>query len=656
MRKGIGAAALGISALSLIQPCSAQSEQELEKVVVTATRFPEEEGNTIQPRRVVISREEIERSGAQSVGDLLKVLGGVYAPVSLNGNRNTPFDIRGFGENSDRNTLVLVDGVRISENELSSAYTGSISPSSIERIEILRGGAGAVLYGEGATGGTINIITRSPGADGIHGGAALGHGDFDTSEYSAYLSAAAGPLSIRVEGASMDSYNYRQHNHDETSSGGITTRLAFERGEIRLRASTERERVELPGALSLAQFYDDPRQANPGSLTDGSFSTVDRQGAFASYRISELEFSADLARTDRHSDFVQFGFPSTYSAHTQEFSPRVRWSHDFGAIRNILIAGLDWTWWQSDRPSQTHADQDSEAAYLQEQIEFPSGTKLVVGGRHERFRKHTDFAFAPADDGTQSVNAWQTMLSQPIGGAWTASASFGQSYRIPNVDDNAARISTQLLNPQRSHDAELGLAWKRETAQLAINLFQHRVHDEIAFDSAATTCFGGGFCGFGANRNLSPTRRTGIELDGRLQLTSWASVSARYTYIRARFVDGDLNGQSVAGRELTLVPKQRFSLRANFVPWDGGSLQMGMLAVTRQRFSGDYANDCPREIPGFSIFDARIAHRIGAAELSLSAGNLTNRKYFDTGFCSFGAVSVYPQAGRQVMARIKIDL
>jgi iron complex outermembrane receptor protein len=57
--------------------------------------------------------------------------------------------------------VIVLDGVRLSENELSNAILSTIPIDSVERIEITRGGA-SVLYGDGATGGVVNIVTRRP--------------------------------------------------------------------------------------------------------------------------------------------------------------------------------------------------------------------------------------------------------------------------------------------------------------------------------------------------------------------------------------------------------------------------------------------------------------------------------------------------------------
>lgn len=128
----------------------------LPTVVVTGTRF--EQGIGDDPVRTnVITAEEIMRSGARFLGEVLEQQTSIQL-IDNSGSPNRQIDLRGFGMTGDQNTLILLDGQRITENELASADLASIPLDSVERIEIIRG-SGAVLYGRGATGGTINIIT-----------------------------------------------------------------------------------------------------------------------------------------------------------------------------------------------------------------------------------------------------------------------------------------------------------------------------------------------------------------------------------------------------------------------------------------------------------------------------------------------------------------
>ena len=120
--------------------------------------------------------------------------------------------MRGFGIFGDQNTLVLLDGRRISENEQTTVNWSAIPLAAIERIEILRG-SGAVLYGGGATGGTINIITKAPRA-----GRALGLAATAASAPTARTrrapaaTSAATASALRMHGAHFDTDNYRDNN------------------------------------------------------------------------------------------------------------------------------------------------------------------------------------------------------------------------------------------------------------------------------------------------------------------------------------------------------------------------------------------------------------------------------------------------------------
>src|SRR5712664_1480853 len=126
-------------------------------VVITATRFPDSKRD-LPVGVTVITADDIRKSASSNLGDILAQFG-LLQIRDLAGTQNPQLDLRGFGITGDQNTLVLLDGLRLSESELVSAQLSSIPLESIERIEIVRGG-GAVLYGGGASGGTINIITR----------------------------------------------------------------------------------------------------------------------------------------------------------------------------------------------------------------------------------------------------------------------------------------------------------------------------------------------------------------------------------------------------------------------------------------------------------------------------------------------------------------
>ncbi len=125
-------------------------------LTITASRVPEKK-SAVSANLTVIDREEIERSGATTVGDLIaeKGIGHIHKyPGAL-----TTIGIRGFrtethGNDLQGHVLVLLDGRRAGTGNLAKLMT-----KNVERIEIIRG-PGAVQYGSGGMGGVVNVITR----------------------------------------------------------------------------------------------------------------------------------------------------------------------------------------------------------------------------------------------------------------------------------------------------------------------------------------------------------------------------------------------------------------------------------------------------------------------------------------------------------------
>src|SRR5665213_2247912 len=140
----------------------------LDTVAVVASRT----GSGEATRAVdVITRDDIARSTAHDVAELLSERMG----VDVYGRSAAQADISLRGSTAEQ-TLVLVDGVRVSDVQSSHyALDLAVPLNAIERVEILRG-AGSAMYGPDGIGGVINIVTRrdARGADAAVRGGAFG--------------------------------------------------------------------------------------------------------------------------------------------------------------------------------------------------------------------------------------------------------------------------------------------------------------------------------------------------------------------------------------------------------------------------------------------------------------------------------------------------
>lgn len=150
---------------------------ELDTIVVTASRTQESLRNVGQ-NISIITAEEIERSGATSVTDLLKKIGiQVYNDGAASyGNEGVVIrcgrsSMHGFDIAGD--ILVLVDGHRTG-----SDFLGNVGLGNTERIEVIRG-PGSVQYGAAAMGGVINVITKR-GGETPEASVEVGLGSWDT--------------------------------------------------------------------------------------------------------------------------------------------------------------------------------------------------------------------------------------------------------------------------------------------------------------------------------------------------------------------------------------------------------------------------------------------------------------------------------------------
>jgi iron complex outermembrane receptor protein len=127
--------------------------------VTTASRTPEQVWKT-SAAIFVITQDDIQRSGATTIPDALRLAPGVE--VARIDSNKWSIGIRGFGSRLSRNVLVLIDGRTVYTTLLAGTYweVQNVLMEDIERIEVIRG-PGATIWGPNAVNGVINIITKS---------------------------------------------------------------------------------------------------------------------------------------------------------------------------------------------------------------------------------------------------------------------------------------------------------------------------------------------------------------------------------------------------------------------------------------------------------------------------------------------------------------
>jgi iron complex outermembrane recepter protein len=650
-------------------------------VVITAPRFPEEV-RRLPASVTVITAADIERSAARTLPELLQQeVGFTMKDFYGNNAAYTSIDLRGFGVTGPQNTLILLDGRRLNDFDLSGVQWPAIPLASIERVEIVRG-SGGVLYGDGATAGIVNIVTRSPLTPGrsleLMGRAA----SFDTLEGQVYGAHGGGAFGINGSVHGYESDGYRRNNRHEQQNNTLNLRWALWRGSLDLRFGTDQQDIRLPGgrfvqpSIGLDEYSSDPR----GAATPLDYASRDGTRARLSLlqRFGNVELSAGLDTRDKDQrSFFDFGgFPS-YRADDlslRSFTPRLK-----ASLRNhTLVGGVDLHYWEyrsrrTDRPenlgrptNRVAIDQDTLGIYLQDTIELTPSTIATLGWRRERAEYTGEdvvdagapacffCAAAPSVREKQKQRAWEVGLRQWVGREWSVFGRAGRAFRFVNAEevyenDVFFAPQFQILRPQVARTHEGGIEWRGHASALRASLFRIEVSDEIHLDAFTT--------GVG-NTNLPPSRRQGLELEGRTRLGP-VGVNAGYAYTEAKFREGTLAGSPfvigtdipLEGRTVPLVPEHKLNLG---VFWDMAArtrLSAAFTAVSDQFMDNDEPNTLGRKIPAYYLVDLKLTQAFSWGRIAAMVNNLLDEKYYDYAVRSqFAATpdrySVYPLPGR----------
>ncbi len=685
------AAVCAVALVSAFVSPSLRAQQD-DVLVVSATRFPDD-ARRLPASVTVLSADDIAKSAAKTLPDLLSEQVGVTLKDFYGNNAAlTSIDLRGYGVTGPQNTLILLDGRRITDIDLSSVQWAAVPLSSIERIEILRG-TGAVLYGDGASAGVINIVTRSPLQPGAHAEMVGRAGSYNTREGRFTGSVANEHFGLNASVYGFSSDGYRANNRNEQANYSTNMRWGGKDTSVDLNFGIDRQDLRLPGArriqpsIGLDEYASDPR----GAQTPLDYAS--RDGARAALKLShrlgeaELSLGIDYRDKDQRSYFDQGGFP-IYRADALKvtsLTPRARIPFTLGSISHRLTIGADVHAWRYDRRSanlpenvaqpvnRVRVAQDRSAFYLQDSIQLTESTGLTLGWRRERVKISGNdtvdatapgFFFnaaAPQASDAQRQDAWEIGLRHAFGAGWSGFARAARSFRFVNVDEiyeNDAFFAPQfqILRPQHALTHEVGAEWRRTGFSLRAALFRSDVTDEIHLDPFTT--------GVG-NTNLPPSRRQGIELNGTWKASDTLGLTAGYAYTDARFLEGVLPGSgfatnvSIAGKRVPLVPQHKLNLGLS---WDVApqTRVSGALAYVSSQFvDNDEANSLGAKIPAYTVVDIKATRTLGGVRLGLAVNNLLDEKYYNYAVRSaFTAdrYAVYPLPGRTFMLSAEFKL
>lgn len=609
---------LGAALFPTLPPVFADTSTE--ETIVTGYRF--NDPAAYLPRAVtVIDRAQIERSAATNLVQLLRQAAVVDISDSVGNGVTASVGVRGISGNA--NVLVLVDGRRLNNADLSDPDLLSIATGDIERVEILPGSAGA-LYGDNAVGGVVHVITRNPqdfsaglyakgGSDDLHNYRGVVSDHFDSG------------VDYRLSFEKRDGDGYRESTHLNYDNYLLNLGWNYHGGRVFVEAQEVANDHLLPGSLSAAQVEANRKQAS-GFLDIRTDTSVRRVGI--NQRVGEnWLLIAELTERDFDSDSP--GFSVTFGNSNVEierrvrtFNPRVRGQAgiadvvigidieevDFASVISSDAFGVD----------NSRFDRHTESVYAQITVPLSHAVHLTAAGRHQRLdsdvvaTSSSVFSIPVATTIRDREDAFQVGVAWQVNEAWKLYVNRDENFRFALPDEQVSVFSgTKILNTQQGVSWELGAQWQQAAWKIDANLFELRLNNEIGFDPLE------GF--FGENTNFDDTRRRGLNVAMDWQPAAEFDIRTQYQYLEAEFETGRYQGNIVPR-----VPRQSATLLAGWQPISGLSVQAEV------RYNGEryveFANTAGKE-GGYTLFNLAAVYRWQNWQASVRVDNLTAKRY-----------------------------
>jgi vitamin B12 transporter len=384
---------------------------------------------------ILIDRDAIELSGASDPGDILRFHAGLDLGRNGGPGQTTAVFIRGANSNQ---TLVMVDGVRINPGTIGLAALQSINPSSIERIEVVKGPRSA-LWGTDAIGGVINVITRREASD--RWTAEAGYGAYDTQQASLNGGMSLGPAQLGLGVAWIDSQGFPTRSDDNVDRGFHNlSGTATLRGDVG------------PADVALSYW----RAAGTTDYSDYLLAPVDQD--FANSTVA-LRVGVPL-RDTLSANFTASHFDDSIDQNQSADYLRTR--------RDTIDAQLDWR--VSSQTLSTGAMVTQErAASRSYGDQFKSDTNTVNLYVQDQLAvgPHRALAAVGYTDHETAGDAWTWNLEY---GYMLANATLlyglgGTGYRVPDATDRYGYGGNPDLVPESSFNLEAGVRHRFSGAQ-----------------------------------------------------------------------------------------------------------------------------------------------------------------------------------------------
>ncbi|MDD5614362.1 MAG: TonB-dependent receptor, partial [Candidatus Omnitrophica bacterium] len=519
----------------------------------------------------VFSANDIEKSGAETLLGFLRKVGGINVSDWYGTGVKASVDMMGFGETASSNLLLLINGKRANDIDMSGIDWTQVSIRNIERIEVLKGG-GTVLYGDNAAGGVINIITKKPFSEKLSGSLEVKLGSYSSDLESLEVQQKTDKLSLYLNAAHSGTNGYRKNSH--YFSDNLSTYLEFnfqENSAVFLDLGYHRYRYGLPGALydtDIGNGYSrtDTKYPDDHACMEDSYYNAGFEHSFND--TDRLLFKAGFRNKNGKDNWDGSGY--NIDRNIQNRDLRIEFLKNFylGGLSNDLIAGLDFyradfsadkdyyneTFWSTD--DWTDIDRSTRSIFMQNEVRLNDKLSILLGARHQKEEFTFDYisrsgAYAAVDDDINfNKEAYEAGINYLLKEKANIFLHFARGFRVPKTDEYFSVWASPPVNKnllaQNSKTITGGFNSQiNEKTNFDFNIFYMNADNELYYDPTLYS-----------NVNYEGTERLGFNVNFGCIISEKLLLNWFYAYLDAQYREG-----SYKDKIIPMVPKH--SLKSN---------------------------------------------------------------------------------------------
>jgi len=624
-----------------------------ESIVVTASRTAQPDSEA-PPSLVVITATDLDTAAAPTLDDALRLVPG-FNLFRRTGSRvanptSQGVSLRGLGPSGASRALVLVDGLPLNDPFGGWVYWGRVPNESIDRVEVLRGGA-SDLYGSAALGGVIQVLTRPASADpdfSFEGSL----GSEATHEGSLSAGGRVGEWGARLSAGGLETDGYVLVDEAERGSVDTPASARYATGDLTLDRS-------LPGgrAFVRGRFFGESRENGTPLQTNRTHVNQvvlggDTSGArlgqasvrfYTGTQVYNQSFSAVAPNRESEALIRDQRVPA------QDTGLSAQWSRTLGT-RHTLVAGLvgrevrgasDEVVIASGVTTSTVGAGGRErtgSAFVEDLFRLRPRLHLTLAARFDDWRRYRALSTTTPvarpgppvvtefpDESQSSFNPRASVLlnaTRRLDLSLAAYRSFrgptlNELYRSFRVGDTVTRANPSL-RAERLHGGEIGARWREARLTVSGTAFWTETEDPVANVTLSATPI----LITRERQNLGRTRASGLELNADVRLGEGLRLSGGYA-----FTDGIVASfppsPELEGNLLPQLPRHQGSVRLRYE-------RRRLSAGASVRYMGLQFEDDRNELAldSFVVADLTAALRFGrTSEAFVAVENLFDERY-----------------------------